>query len=133
MNKLIIGLVVGVLMSFGAAQSVEAGPFKAENNPQIVANYDSGPHGIPGESEHHVGADVVLQAGKSGNFIQWFVGHSDSEGHHGEHSVWKVKKDNQDCKDNWLLYPQPNPDWGDYLVENADYCVMTNDYLVGKH
>lgn len=109
-----------------------AAPFKAEGNPQIVANYPTGPHGIPGESEYHEGADVVMRAGNSGNFQQWFYGTSASEGLHGEHSLWKYSESGE-CNDNEVKVEVGDPSaWGDYLVDGGTYCVKTNDFHPSK-
>jgi len=110
-----------------------AAPFKADNNPLIVANYPTGDHGIVGEPVLHNGADVVMRAGNSGNFQQWFYGTAAEEGvvTEGDHSVWLISKDGT-CPSNFVLVPSANPDWGDYLVAGADYCVHTNDYHVTK-
>lgn len=109
-----------------------AAPFKAENNPQIVANYPTGDHGIVGEPYLHEGADVVMKAGKSGNFQQWFYGTSAEPNHpvEGDHSVWKLSKDGT-CKDGWDLVENANQSWGDYL-QPGNYCVKTNDFKVSE-
>jgi hypothetical protein len=129
-NIALMGVIVAAasLMSVGHAY---AAPFNA-NNPNIVANYDSGPHGIPQEPEYHEGMDVVLKAGNSGNFQQWFEGTSTSEGYHGEHSVWREVGSDTSCPSGWDLYLDPHPEHGDYLTPGANYCVKTNGYLNGN-
>lgn len=129
-------------MSFGImflliASPASAAPFKADKNPNIVANYEDGPHGIPGESEYHEGKDVVMAAGKSGNFQQWFYGYSAEDGGiiEGDHSVWKLSKDGS-CPDNSFAMTVTGPDgdnfWGDYLEYGSTYCIHTNDFRVSK-
>ncbi len=125
MKKLITGgislMIMFVLVGTAAAS------FKAnDNNPQQVAYYPTGPHGIPGEDEYHEGSDLVERNGGSGNFQQWFYGTSESEGLHGDHTVWKISKSG--CPEGWLLILQPYPEWGDYLTPDVDYCVKTNDF-----
>ncbi len=124
----LVSLAMGVATMFSAG-SAYAAPFDASNNPQIVANYESGPHGIPQEPEYHEGMDVVMKAGNSGNFQQWFEGTSASEGYHGEHSVWKEVGSDTSCPAGWDFYLDPNPEHGDYLTPGANYCVKTNGYL----
>ncbi len=120
----IILAIAGVVM----APNAHAAPFNAVNNPQIVANYPTGPHGIPGEAEFHEGADVVMRAGNSGNFQQWFYGTSASESLHGEHSKKKNVGSQTECPNGWVLIPDAHPEWGDYLEPGANYCVHTNDF-----
>lgn len=111
-----------------------AAPNNAENNPNIVANYPTGDHGIPGEPATHNGSDVVMAAGKSGNFQQWFYGTTTEEGvvTEGDHSVWKLSKDGT-CPDNTVQMTVNSGNfWGDYLVDGGTYCIRTNDFHVTK-
>lgn len=97
---------------------------KVSQLPHVVACYESGDHGIPGQPERHFGTDFV-KSFLSGKFLfQQFCGFSGSEGLHREISLWKVAKDSK-CPSGWLLFPDPHPEWGDYLIPNADYCVKT--------
>jgi len=90
------------------------------NNPNVVAYYEDGIHAIPLNATIWLeGYDLVMKNGNSGNFNQWFW-----NGDIGYHSVWNVTK-NGNCA-NGVLIHDPNPLWGDYLVDNADYCVITN-------
>jgi hypothetical protein len=123
-SMLVLAAAVFVTPTFAA-------PFNAENNPQIVANYDSGDHGIVGEPYLHTGADVVMTTGKNGGIQQWFYGIGEDGKKEGDHSVWKVSKDGS-CDSGWVLVEDPYPEWGDYLVPGADYCVHTNDFHVSK-
>ncbi|KKQ66827.1 MAG: hypothetical protein US86_C0003G0070 [Candidatus Daviesbacteria bacterium GW2011_GWA2_38_24] len=132
MYKLIaVALALGLVGSIGV-NNASAAPFNAaDKNPNVVAFYETGPHGIVGESEFHEGRDLVMEAGKSQVFQQWFLGTSASEGLHGEHSVWRPK-DNGTCPSNWIFFPEPFPEMGDYFEPGQDYCVMTHDYGVGQ-
>lgn len=123
--KIIITLSAIVLFAFAGVAS--AAHFKS-NNPNTVANYPTGDHGIVGEPYLHVGADVVTKSGNSGNFQQWFVGTSTENGGVSEkdHSVWKVSKDGSCSNDGWVLVENASQSWGDYLVSGANYCVKTN-------
>jgi hypothetical protein len=115
------------LAVFAGAHSVEAAPAKS-GNPNTVANYETGDHGIPGDYYLHTGADIVTRLGNSGNFDQWFMGWAaETGGNIGHHSVWKVSKDGT-CKSDEVLVPNASSNWGDYLVAGADYCVKTNDF-----
>ncbi len=125
--KIFFAMLFSLVLSVSTLSVASAAPFNAENNPNIVANYPTGPHGIVGDSEYHEGADVVMKDGNSPTLQQWFYGTSASNGLHGDHSVWKVSKDGT-CPDNWILFPQAYPSMGDYLEPGADYCVMTNEY-----
>lgn len=128
--KKIIAVLSTLAISFFGANSALAAPFNAVNNPQIVANFqDNSLHGIPGESETHRGSDVVMRAGDSGNFQQWFYGTSTENGGitEGDHSIWKSVGDSTTCKDNQVLVPDASSAWGDYL-QPGNYCVRTNDF-----
>lgn len=112
---------------FAFAGSAEAAPNKS-NNPNVVAYYETGDHGIPGDYNLHTGMDVVSKLGNSGNFDQWFYGWAaELNAYIGHHSVWKVSKDGK-CKNDEVLVPNASANWGDYLVTGADYCVKTNDF-----
>jgi hypothetical protein len=125
--KKILGSLTALALLMGSGTALAA-PFKAQNNPQIVANYPDGLHGIPGETEDHEGADVVMRAGNSGNFQQWFYGTSASESLHGDHSVWKLSKDGT-CPNGWLKMANTADNfWGNYLVTDGIYCIHTNDF-----
>lgn len=105
---------------------------KAANNPNVVAYYTSGDHGVAGESATHTGTDLVQQAGKSGNFQQWFTGTASSPDNspEGDHSVWKSVGDAPDCSklgDGWVFVANANQSWGSYL-QPGNYCVHTNDF-----
>lgn len=115
------------ILGLVATPAANAAPFgAADKNPNVVAHFNSGPHGIPGESEFHEGKDIVMNAGQSGNLQQWFFGTSETEGLHGEHSLWKESKDG--CQQNQVLIEDAHPEWGTYLEPGADYCVKTNDF-----
>ncbi|MGE5393044.1 MAG: hypothetical protein ACM3NH_04865 [Candidatus Saccharibacteria bacterium] len=129
MNK--IALVSGVLLSLALTAPALAAPFNAANNPNIVANYPTGDHGIAGEPVNHNGADVVMRAGNSGNFQQWFVGTAAENGGvtEGDHSVWMLSKDGSCPNDSWYkMTVGPGNFWGDYLVNGGTYCIHTNDF-----
>jgi hypothetical protein len=121
--------VFAVIAAFGAGTALAA-PFNSQNNPQIVANYPTGDHGIVAEPYLHQGADVVMKSGNSGNFQQWFYGTSAENGGitEGDHSLWKIAQNGQCPSSDWVLVPNASASWGDYLVPGADYCVNTNDF-----
>ena len=123
---MVLALVLGATLL--PAKPVSAAPFNAaDNNPQVVAYYPTGPHGIvsiPGAN--HEGEDLVMRAGKSGNFQQWFYGTFPLTGEtYGVHSVWNETK-NGKCPANATLVENAYPGWGDYLEPGADYCVIEN-------
>lgn len=124
MNK-ITAIGVSLLMLFGTTGAALAAP--SNQNPHVVADYQTGTHGIVGENDTHTGSDVVMQTGNNGNFQQWFYGTSPTDGVHGDHSVWKVSQDGS-CPANWDVVQNANPAWGDYLTPNVNYCVHTNDF-----
>lgn len=133
-NQFLAGAIcTGLFLT--AVTSAFAAPYKAaENNPQVVAYYENGTHGIPSETGgNHEGIDQVKQNGNSGNFQAWFYGTfpAGGEGLHGDHDVWKISKDGT-CPPNAILVPNANPGWGDYLVPGADYCVISNDFHQSK-
>jgi hypothetical protein len=96
------------------------------NNPNTVADYTSGTHGVVGENDTHTGSDIVTKSGNSGNFQQWFVGES-ANGYEGDHSTWKNVGDSTSCSNGWDLVMDANQSWGDYL-QSGNYCVKTNDF-----
>jgi hypothetical protein len=134
----IASMILGLIAVFVVATPAMAAPFKAaDKNPNVVAYYESGAHGIPDEPGiYHEGKDLVMRAGKSGNFQQWFYGFANEYGGviEGDHTVWKLQKDDQ-CADGWTEIEDAYPEWGDYLEPGADYCVKTNDFKVkgGNH
>lgn len=135
--KKIITLIAVVLtmLAFSNAVTVEAAPFKAnDKNPNVVSYYP-GPddvHAIPLDPVIHLtGIDLVMRNGNSENFNQWYY----SEEHGGYHSVWKIRKPNQEVMEGWVLIENANPigddvGWGDHLVEGADYFVKTNQFKI---
>ena len=135
MKKKIFASFLASGMFLTSGLSAFAAPYKAaENNPQVVAFYEEGTHGIPSEpGGNHEGTNMVKQNGNSGNFQAWFYGTfpAGEEGLHGHHLVWKISKDGT-CPSDAVFIPDANPGWGDYLVEGADYCVLDNQYKVDK-
>lgn len=101
---------------------------KGNNNPNVVAFYTTGDHGIVGEYSLHTGADLVMAAGKSGNFQQWFTGNGDGTlTYEGDHSVWKSVGTSTSCPKGWSLVVNAQKDWGSYL-QPGNYCVHSNDF-----
>ena len=146
--KYIASFFIVLAMLFVFAGNVLANPtnehkaqyflkFVLSGNKNVVSYYFDGRHEIPGEpNEEHFGEDLVMKAGNSGNFHQWFLGWSEEESYHGEHSLWLVKR-GPECPDDFLEIPDANPEgddvgWGDHFPEGADYCVKTNDYKLGN-
>jgi len=134
MAKRLINVVLAIAIMLSTSSPIAfAAPFKAKYNPQIVANYNSGDHGIPGEPFLHQGADVVMLAGKSWNVQQWFYGYSEENGGiiEGDHSVWKLSKNGQCPTDTTAVTVSTDPAssnyWGNYLKDGTTYCVRTND------
>jgi hypothetical protein len=104
-----------------------AAPKDPNSNPNVVAYYPTGDHGVVGEYYLHTGSDLVVAAGNSGNFDQWFIGTTtESNGATvTEHSVWNLSH-NGTCPNGWILVPNASADWGSYLTAGADYCVSTS-------
>jgi hypothetical protein len=138
--KRLFALVAAVALFTGTAGMVSAAPFKAhDKNPNVVAHYDPGLHaiiGIDGSSTvvHMTGRDIVMKAGNSCNFQQWFE--NDEIGYH---SVWKHVGHDYDgnVPHGWVLVenarnPETGDTWGHHLCE-GDYLVKTNAYMVGGH
>jgi hypothetical protein len=132
--KMMTALVLGFGVTLAFAQTIRAAPFNAaDKNPNVVAYYPTGPHGIVGiPGTNHEGADLVMKAGKSGNFQQWFYGTNPLTGEtYGVHSIWNVTK-NGKCPANATLVENAYPGWGDYLQPGADYCVIENIFKPAK-
>lgn len=123
--RYIFSIFIVALMLIVMSGSVSAAP--NSNNPQVVADYSSGTHGIVGEDATHTGSDVVMQAGNSGNFQQWFNGSTTETGvtSEGDHSVWQSVGDATTCASGWDLVENANLSWGSYL-QPGNYCVHTN-------
>lgn len=132
--KKLTAIFSALVISFFGVTSAFAAPFNS-NNPNIVANYSSGDHGIVGEPYLHQGADVVMRAGNSGNFQQWFYGTSEENGGitEGDHSVWINVGTKTNCPGHAVLVASAYPAWGDYLQPGANYCVSTNDFHSSEH
>lgn len=124
----------GVFLLLASVSSVGAAPTnsqKAENNPQIVSNYQTGDHTVvqPDNSIAYgqLGADVVMEAGEDKTFQQWY------EGQNGEtvHTVWRNIGTDTQCPANWLFIqnPQQPPTgdtWGYHFPDGSNYCVKSN-------
>lgn len=131
--KLIFSFLILLSLVFFGTSAAFASPIQPNfDNPNVVAYYPSGIHTIVGEqNDVHTGIDIVMAAGGSGNFQQWFLGTSTNEGLHGDHSVWLVQK-NGSCANGWTEVVNAYPSWGDYLQPGANYCVKTNEFS-GQH
>ena len=127
--KYFISVITTILLLGAMGGSAFAAP--NTNNPQVVADYSSGTHGIVGEDATHTGSDVVMQAGNSGNFQQWFNGATTESTvtSEGDHSVWQSVGDATSCNPGWDLVTNANQSWGSYL-QPGNYCVHTNDSQV---
>jgi len=127
MKYFLVSLAV-LIVGLGVSSFAQAAPFSAENNPNIVANYSTGDHGIVGDPFLHTGADVVMKLGNSGKFMQWFEGMSAENGGivQAVKSKWTLSKDGT-CPRGSLMIQNinTNPDnfWGDYLQTGATYCI----------
>lgn len=151
MKKLFALLSVVSTLFFGAP-AVLAAPFNAaDNNPQVVAYYPTGDHGVVGENATHTGQDLVMEASVGAHkdpltndakvTQQWFYGQA-NEGQNGstitegDHSVFMLSKDGT-CQNGWYVLSNvntnPNNFWGDYLTTGATYCVRTNDFHSSEH
>lgn len=143
MKKLMAAVTALVLSLFGTSVTFAAPFDAADTNPQVVAYYPTGDHGVIGEDETHNGQDLVMEAGVGANkdplindakvTQQWFYGTSTENGGitEGDHSVIMLSDDGT-CQSGWYALQNVNtsPDnfWGDYLTTNATYCVKTNDF-----
>ncbi len=137
--KKIFGTCVLVFLMVFVVTPAFAAPNNAANNPNIVANFPSGQHTViegNGVTDfNHVGSDVVMKAGNSNNFQQWFQGSSTTEsqaGAHGDHSVWRDIGSNTSCPSGWTFVANPKQPptgdtWGSYFPNGDNYCVHTND------
>ena len=121
----LIGILAFPAITFAAPDNSQ----KAANNPQVVAYYDSGTHGIVGEDPTHTGTDLVMKAGNSGNFQQWFTGTATAPDSNpeGDHSIWMSVGDSTSCPSGWNLVTNANQLWGNYL-QAGNYCVHNNDF-----
>lgn len=132
-KKVFSAAASGALLLSALTPVAFAAPFNAaDNNPQVEAYYPTGDHGIVGENDTHTGQDLVMRAGNSDNFQQWFYGTSTENGGNteGDHSVWKNVGDKTSCNGNSVSVQNAYPAWGDYLEPGANYCVKTNDFHV---
>lgn len=123
---------LSVVAVFAVPSAAFAAPFNPSfQNPNVVAYYTSGSHGIVGESDYHSGTDLVMQNGKSGNLQQWFYGSSAENGGNveGDHSVWIDVGSATSCQGGAVLVVNAYAaNWGSYLTPGDNYCVRTNDF-----
>ena len=130
--KKLLATITASAMLVATSGVAFAAPFNAaDKNPNIVAYYPDGPHGIVGFDGNFIGQDLVMKRGNSGNFQQWFYGTNPEGETLGIHSVWNVSKDGT-CQDSWILVKNAFPDWGNYFQQNTDYCVHNNIFHPGK-
>ncbi len=131
MKKIFAFLAISVFFLVNSPAAFAAPWVPASANPfsdKYVAFYDWGTtHGIAGEEGTFVGRDVVMRRGNSGQFQQWFEGTNPDGEYVAIHSVWNFAH-NKGCQDNWVTIENAYPDWGDYLVPGATYCVHNNYY-----
>jgi len=122
--------ILGLVLAFVVVNPASAAPFNG-NNHNHVAYYDSGSHAIVGLNGSSTvfweeGVDLVMSAGNSGNFQQWFE--NDEVGYH---SVWRHVGEDISCPSGWAFIEDANSVWGDYLWD-GNYCVKTNQYNPGN-
>lgn len=148
----LLSLIALVTLVLTGAGYVYAAPFKAaDKNPQVVAYYPTGDHGVVSEDATHNGQDLVMETSlgaKKDKFQhdakvtqQWFYGQA-NEGPNGssiaegDHSLFMLSKDGT-CQKGWYFLKDVNTSsdrfWGDYLTTGADYCVKTNDFRAPGH
>lgn len=136
MKKLIFG-VIGAAVLLVAPASTMAGyniqtirqestknssVFGKIYNP-VLAFYPNGSHGIPTQPGiNHQGMDLVLKDFSYGGIKQIFVGYSEQEGLHKHVTKWSVAPKGT-CPKKSTLIKNAYPDWGNYLLPGADYCV----------
>lgn len=126
MKKIAIGVISTVFVLLGASTILAApnNENKAAHNPNVVAYYPIGLHAIPTDPiQYVVGTNIVTTRGNSGQIEAWYTG----EDNHGFHSVWNLAKKDE-CPNDWVLIKNAYPNWGDYLVPGADYCVKVNPF-----
>jgi hypothetical protein len=118
------------LVNTGAVLAAPASVPKAENNPNVVAFYTSGPHAVIQKDGtilyNQQGADLVLQSGW--NFQQWYV---DASGN-VVHTLFRNVGDDTTCNGNGLFienpYDPPNGDtWGYYFPDGDNYCASSSN------
>jgi hypothetical protein len=131
MKKFIASLAVSAmfLASTGAAFAAPWVPANAHPfTDKYVAVYGPGTtHAIAGYDGTFVGRDLVMARGNSGQFQQWFEGTDPNGNYVAIHSVWNLAH-NASCSNGWVTIPNAYPDWGNYLVPGATYCVHNNFY-----
>lgn len=129
MKKILLTIAIVAAVLLTGAITADAAPWvpaENETNPQIVAYYPEGPHSIVGLDGQFEGRDLVMLRGNSGQIQQWFEGIIDGK-YAAIHSVWNLSK-NGSCPGDWIAVPNAYPQWGDYLVPGATYCVKNNYY-----
>ena|SRR5258708_6259508 len=136
MKKILLTSAAALGLFVMSAGAIFAAPYNPNFvNPQVVAFYTSGPHGIPSETcSNHYGFDLVMRDGNSGNFQEWSYGSTPCDENgvlHGDHDLWQISKDGT-CPDKATTIPNAYPGWGSYLTPGATYCVLNNDFHVNK-
>jgi hypothetical protein len=126
-------LAAALILALGAGgvSASPANPNKGNNNPNVVSYYENETHTViqsDGSIEYdQPGDDLVMKAGKSKNFQQWYVGPDGEK----VHTVWKNVGDATECANGWMLiinpYQPPTGDtWGFHFPDGDNYCVKSN-------
>lgn len=134
MKKLVTFLVVLILFIFSAktAGAVSVPSFPTCSNPSgvVKVKYDSGVHGIAGDSGEYRGSDIVYQVTDT-TLLQCFCA---EDGAGIQSNWWKASSLTQSEIDTlktqgWVFIPSGS-DWGldpaPYMVKNADYSCKAN-------
>ena len=132
MKKIISALLLTTLVIGMGVVEANAAPHANTppnpNHPNVIVFHKGGTHIIPTAPANRTeanwylvleGKDLIMRAGQSGNFHQWFI-----NGEVGYHSVWNVTK-------NGKCPPKAEKivgGWGDYMDSSATYCVITNEF-----
>lgn len=131
MKKVLASLFASAFF-LASANAAFAAPWKpADANPftdKYLAVYGPGTtHAIAGFDGTFIGRDLVMARGESGQVQQWFEG-TDPNGNLVKiHSVWNLEH-GKSCPDSFITIPNAFPQWGNYLVPGATYCVHNNYY-----
>ncbi len=138
-NLLIKVLLITILLSafIGEAYAVTAPTFPVCANPQgqVKASYDSGAHGVAGNTSAFTGKDTVYTL--TDETLTQCLCTTDGEGI--QTNWWKVSNLTQDEKNilisqGWISIPDGSAwglDQGPYLAKNSNYACASSDRIGG--
>jgi len=137
LSKVILLAVFFSFVSSGSVNAAQTPSFPSCVAPQGVlkAQYSSGTHGIPGNTDEHRGSDSVYQVSDT-TLVQCFCSENGSG---TQTNWWKVSSLSQNeiavlKSEGWILIPDGSAwglDQGEYLTKNSSYQCSSSGGIGG--